>query len=71
MRGERAGPFGPAASPRKEDIVIVLGVILLIVGFLLSIHIIWILGIVALVIGAVLAIAGAVGHKVGGRAHWF
>jgi hypothetical protein len=51
--------------------VIVLGIILLILGFVLGIHILWILGLIALVIGAVLAIAGFAGREVGGRRHWF
>jgi hypothetical protein len=41
------------------------------VGFIFSIHIIWILGIIALVIGAVLAIAGATGRAIGGRRHYY
>ena len=51
--------------------MIVLGVILLIVGFLLSIPILWTIGIVLAVVGAVLAILGGTGHRVAGRAHWF
>ncbi len=49
--------------------MIILGIILLIIGFVAAIHIIWILGIVALVIGAVFAIAGAMGREIGGRRH--
>lgn len=51
--------------------MIILGVILLIIGFVTAIKIIWILGIIAVVIGAVLAIAGAGGRAIGGRAHWY
>ncbi|MGI8761337.1 MAG: DUF6131 family protein [Jatrophihabitantaceae bacterium] len=51
--------------------MIILGVILLIIGFVAAIHIIWILGIIAVVIGAVLAIAGGVGHEIGGRRHYY
>lgn len=51
--------------------MIVLGVILLVLGFVLSIHILWILGIIALVIGAVLAIAGFAGREVAARRHWY
>jgi hypothetical protein len=49
--------------------MIVLGVVLLVIGFITAIHIIWILGIIALVIGAVFAIAGFAGHAIGGRRH--
>jgi hypothetical protein len=51
--------------------VIVLGVVLLIIGLLTKISLIWTIGIVVLVIGLVLAVAGMVGHGIGGRRHWF
>ena len=51
--------------------VIILGLILLVVGFLLKISILWTLGIILLVIGAILAILGATGRAVGGRRHYF
>ncbi len=51
--------------------MIILGVVLLIIGFVASIPILWTLGIVVLVIGAVLAIAGGVGRGVGGRRHYY
>jgi uncharacterized membrane protein HdeD (DUF308 family) len=51
--------------------MIVLGVVLLIIGFVAHIAILWTLGIIVLVIGAILAIAGAAGRAVGGRRHWY
>ena len=51
--------------------MIILGVILLIIGFIFSVPIIWTLGIIAVVIGVILAIAGGVGHAVGGRRHYY
>ena len=51
--------------------MIILGVVLLIVGFLTGISIIWTLGIIALIVGVVLAVVGATGHAVGGRAHYW
>jgi len=51
--------------------MIILGAILLIVGFLAGISILWTIGIVLVVVGAVLALVGRTGHMVGGRAHWF
>ncbi len=51
--------------------MIVLGIILLIVGFLLKIAIVWTLGIIALVVGLILMLLGAVGHAVGGRRHYW
>jgi hypothetical protein len=51
--------------------MIVLGVVLLIIGFVAHIAILWTLGIIVLVIGAIVAIAGAAGRAVGGRRHWY
>ncbi|BDB42865.1 MULTISPECIES: DUF6131 family protein [Mycobacterium] len=51
--------------------MIVLGIILLIAGFLLKINILWTLGIILVVIGAILAVLGSTGRAVGGRRHYF
>lgn len=51
--------------------MIILGVILLIIGFIAKVAIIWTLGIIAVVIGAILFLLGAVGREVGGRKHYF
>ncbi|MFD9337980.1 DUF6131 family protein [Streptomyces sp. NPDC060028] len=51
--------------------MIVLGIILLILGFIFGISILWTIGIILLVIGAVLWILGSVGHAVGGRRHYW
>jgi hypothetical protein len=51
--------------------MMILGIILLVVGFLLKISILWTLGIILVVIGAILAILGSSGRAVGGRRHYF
>jgi hypothetical protein len=51
--------------------MIVLGVVLLILGYLFHIPLLWTIGIVLLVIGAVLWILGSVGRPVGGRRYWY
>ncbi|MEJ8632279.1 MULTISPECIES: DUF6131 family protein [Streptomyces] len=51
--------------------MIIIGVILLIIGFVASISILWTIGIVLVVIGLILWILGAVGHAVGGRRHYW
>lgn len=51
--------------------MIVLGVVLLILGALLDVPLLWTLGIIVLLIGAALWIAGALGHAVGGRSHYW
>ncbi|WP_185442004.1 DUF6131 family protein [Kribbella qitaiheensis] len=51
--------------------MLILGLILLLLGFLLGVQILWILGIILLVVGAVLFLLGSTGRQVGGRRHWF
>ena len=51
--------------------MIILGLIILIVGFLLKIAILWTIGIIVLVAGLVLALLGSVGRAVGGRRHYW
>jgi hypothetical protein len=51
--------------------MIVIGIVLLLLGFVFGIHLLWILGIIALVVGLILLIAGAAGREVGGRKHWY
>ncbi len=51
--------------------MITLGVILLIAGLLLKLHILWVVGAVLLVIGLILAVMGSAGRAVGGRRHYF
>ena len=51
--------------------MIILGLILLVLGFVLHISILWTIGIILLVIGAVLALLGTAGRAVGGRNHWY
>ncbi|MDP9093149.1 MAG: DUF6131 family protein [Actinomycetota bacterium] len=51
--------------------MVILGAILLLIGFVAKIAIVWTLGIIVLVVGAVLAIAGTAGREIGGRRHWY
>jgi hypothetical protein len=51
--------------------MIALGVLLLLLGWITGVSILWTLGAILLVVGVVLAIFGAVGRPIGGRAHWF
>jgi Family of unknown function (DUF6131) len=51
--------------------MIVLGIILLVLGFLLGIQILWTLGIILIVIGVILALLSAVGRPVMGRRHYW
>ena len=51
--------------------MIVIGLILLIIGFVAKIAILWTIGIIVLVVGLILVLLGAVGHAVGGRRHYW
>jgi hypothetical protein len=51
--------------------MIILGVILLVIGFVLKIAIVWSIGILVLVVGLILVLLGAIGHAVGGRRHFW
>ncbi|GAA0532212.1 DUF6131 family protein [Streptomyces antimycoticus] len=51
--------------------MIILGIILLVVGFVTGISVLWTIGIILLVIGAILWALGALGHAIGGRRHYW
>ena len=74
--GARVTRLGVAAAPaavnsRGVGYMIILGIILLVLGYVLGVSILETIGIILLVIGAVLWILGAVGRPVGGRKVWF
>jgi hypothetical protein len=51
--------------------MIVLGIVLLVIGFIAKVAILWTLGIILLVVGALFALLGAVGRGIGGRRHYY
>jgi hypothetical protein len=51
--------------------MIVIGILLLLIGFLAKIAILWTLGIIALVVGLILLLLGSTGRAVGGRRHYW
>jgi hypothetical protein len=51
--------------------MIILGVILLIIGFIAAIPIAWTIGIILVVVGLILALLGSAGRMVGGRRHYW
>ncbi|HEY5455739.1 MAG TPA: DUF6131 family protein [Acidothermaceae bacterium] len=51
--------------------MIVLGVVLLLIGFVAGIPILWTIGLVVLVVGVVLFLLGSAGRAVGGRRHYW
>jgi hypothetical protein len=51
--------------------MIILGIILLVAGFLLKMHILWVIGVILLTVGVVLMVMGRMGRAVGGRRHYY
>jgi hypothetical protein len=72
--GNTFGPQRQVAADRIETlevVLITLGVILLVVGFIAKIPILWTIGIVLVVAGLILVLLGSVGRAVGGRRHYY
>jgi uncharacterized protein DUF6131 len=51
--------------------MIIVGLILLIIGFIAQIAIVWTIGIVVLALGLILLLLGSIGRGVGGRRHYW
>ena len=51
--------------------MIILGIVLIVVGYLVPIQILTTVGVILLVVGVILAILGGVGRSVGGRRHYW
>lgn len=51
--------------------MLILGLVLLVVGWLLGIGILETVGLVLIVVGALLWLLGSTGHPVGGRSHYW
>ena len=51
--------------------MIVLGLILLILGWLLGISILWTIGLIVLIIGIVFLVLGQMGEALAGRKYWY
>jgi uncharacterized membrane protein HdeD (DUF308 family) len=69
--GSLAPPAKAGARYPGGTSMIVLGIILLLIGFLAKIAIVWTLGIIALVAGLILMLLGSMGRAVGGRRHYW
>jgi uncharacterized membrane protein HdeD (DUF308 family) len=51
--------------------MIVLGLVLLIIGFIAKVAILWTIGIVLVLVGLALIVLGSMGRAVGGRRHYY
>jgi hypothetical protein len=56
---------------QRRNTMIVLGLILLVLGWLLGISILWTIGLIVLIIGIVFLVLGQTGRAVGGRKYWY
>jgi hypothetical protein len=62
-----------AGDPAKEmgGSMIILGIILLVIGFVIKVAFLWTIGVILLLIGVILALLGAAGRMVGPRRHYW
>ena len=67
----RVGLRRPFTSEVATFAMIILGIVLLVIGFIAAVPIIWSIGVIVLLIGLVFMIFGALGHAIGGRRHIF
>ena len=51
--------------------MIIIGIVLLAIGFIAAVPILWTIGVVVLLIGLVFLVASGLGHAIGGRRHVF
>jgi len=51
--------------------MIILGVLLMLIGFIAKIPILWSVGIVVAVVGVILMLLGMAGREIGGRRHYY
>lgn len=69
---KRAIPLAPASPTYAIGTdMIILGIILLLIGYFTHLSILYTIGGILVVVGVVLWILGAVGRPVGGRKVWF
>jgi hypothetical protein len=55
----------------KGAAMIVIGLVLMLIGFVAAIPVLWSIGIVVALVGLVLLLFGAAGREVGGRRHYY
>ncbi len=51
--------------------MIIVGLVLMLIGFVAAIPVMWSVGIVVAIIGLVLLVLGRNGRRIGGRSHYF
>jgi hypothetical protein len=68
---EKVGLHRLSTSKDRDSAMIIIGIVLLAIGFVASVPILWTIGIVVLLIGLVFLLFGSLGHAIGGRRHLF
>ncbi|MGH3800891.1 MAG: DUF6131 family protein, partial [Pseudonocardiaceae bacterium] len=63
--------FGDRPGAFPGGIMIILGIILVVIGYLLPLSILITIGVILIVVGAILALLGAIGRPVGGRRYYY
>src|ERR1019366_6865801 len=72
MRGRVTGRTIWGLNRRGGDLMIAFGIVLLILAAVFpKLAVLWGIGIIVLVIGVILALAGTLGHAIGGRRHYY
>ncbi len=51
--------------------MLIVGLVLMLIGFLLAIPVLWTIGIVLAVVGLILLLLGRGGRRIGGRQYWY
>lgn len=51
--------------------MVIIGVVLVVIGFVTGIPFLWAVGAIVLVVGLALWLLGSIGHAVGGRSHYY
>lgn len=51
--------------------MIIIGLVLLVLGFLIGMPVLWTIGVIVLLAGLALAVLGSMGRAIGGRRHYY
>ncbi|MGI9007735.1 MAG: DUF6131 family protein [Streptosporangiaceae bacterium] len=71
-RGSGSAVDGMSLTIAAERVdMIILGILLLILGFVLKVAILWTIGIIVLIVGLVLLLLGSTGRAVRGSRHYW
>ncbi|GAA4483086.1 hypothetical protein GCM10023094_34150 [Rhodococcus olei] len=55
----------------EVPVMIIIGIVLAVIGYVITAPILWTIGIILILVGVVLWVLGSAGHAVGGRRHYY